>query len=84
MNELQELDVSALNGLSVTQNWLVQLGDAIDAASNQDQVTWLTEDGKRIAAIVPAGVAERELRTVDEVFDQAGRAISDQSEDAVS
>lgn len=27
--------------------------DAIDAASDQDHVTWLTSDGKRVAALVP-------------------------------
>jgi len=38
-----------------------ELADAIDLASDQGQHTWLTDgDGKRIAAIVPADVAERE------------------------
>jgi hypothetical protein len=32
--------------------------DAIDLASDQDTVTWLTEDGKRVAAIVPVDMAE--------------------------
>jgi len=32
---------------------------AIDLASDRDQMTWLTDHGKRIAAIVPVDVAER-------------------------
>jgi hypothetical protein len=36
-----------------------QIADAIDLASDQDKVTWITENGKRIAAIVPVDVAER-------------------------
>jgi hypothetical protein len=34
------------------------LRDAIDAASDQDRITWLTRDGRRIAAIVPVDVAQ--------------------------
>ena len=34
------------------------VADAVDAAAAQDQITWLTEDGKRIAAIVPVDVAQ--------------------------
>lgn len=29
------------------------LADAIDNASDQDRITWLTENGKRVAAVVP-------------------------------
>lgn len=35
-----------------------KLLDAIDLASDQDTVTWLTESGRRVAAIVPVDVAE--------------------------
>jgi hypothetical protein len=35
------------------------LFDAIDNASDQDRITWLMQDGKRIAAIVPVADAER-------------------------
>jgi hypothetical protein len=35
------------------------VADAIDLASDQDTTTWLTDNGKRIAAIVPVDVAER-------------------------
>jgi hypothetical protein len=41
------------------------LRNAIDLASGQDQMTWLTSCGKRIAAIVPvccAGYVERHPR----------------------
>jgi hypothetical protein len=32
--------------------------DAIDAASDQDKMTWVKRDGKRVAAIVPVSEAE--------------------------
>jgi hypothetical protein len=33
--------------------------DALDAASDQDRITWITDpDGRRIAALVPAEVAQ--------------------------
>jgi hypothetical protein len=34
------------------------LRDAVEAASSQDRISWLTEHGQRIAAIVPVDVAE--------------------------
>jgi hypothetical protein len=37
------------------------LQDAIDLASDQDQMTWMVSDGKRVAAIVPVDWAEYEL-----------------------
>jgi hypothetical protein len=55
----RELDVTPLMGtLDITQAWLVELGDAVDNASDQDRVTWLTDHGKRVAAIVPVDLAE--------------------------
>jgi hypothetical protein len=39
--------------------FLDRLRDAIDLASDQDRMTWLTSGGKRVAAIVPVDVAER-------------------------
>jgi hypothetical protein len=44
------------------------LYDAIDAASDQDTITWLTDGGKRVAAIVPVDVAEREEATIAAVL----------------
>ena len=35
-----------------------ELMDAIDLASDQDQMTWLVSDGRRVAAIVPVDQAE--------------------------
>jgi hypothetical protein len=37
------------------------LRDAIDCARDQDKVTWLTEDGQRVCAIVPVDVAEADM-----------------------
>lgn len=38
--------------------WAQDILNAIDLASDQDKMTWLTADGKRVAAIVPVDVAE--------------------------
>jgi hypothetical protein len=35
-----------------------QVINAIDAAASQNEITWLTEDGRRVAAVVPVDVAE--------------------------
>lgn len=35
-----------------------ELLDVVDLASDQDEGTWLTDAGKRVAAIVPVDVAE--------------------------
>ncbi len=43
---------------AANQLWYA-LQDAIDLASDQDQSTWLTSKGKRIAAVVPVEQAER-------------------------
>ena len=59
-----ELDVSALVSGNDVADWagsvdpLDALMNAIEAASDQDQMTWLTENGKRVAAVVPVDVAE--------------------------
>jgi hypothetical protein len=45
-----------------------KLADAIDRASDQDQASWLTDDGKRIAAIVPVDVLEQHLNWLREVM----------------
>lgn len=44
--------------LPSSEKLLEDLIDAVDLASDQDQATWLTSDGKRIAAIVPVDMAE--------------------------
>lgn len=41
-----------------TGPFLIRLVDAIDAAADQDRTTFITERGKRVAAIVPVGDAE--------------------------
>jgi hypothetical protein len=46
-----------------------ELFDAIDAASDQDRITWLTDrTGKRLAAIVPVDVAEDHEQLVASVL----------------
>jgi hypothetical protein len=63
MSNARSLDVHVAIGVP---GWVeaelairIALEDAIDLASDQDQMTWLTDHGKRIAAIVPVDVAER-------------------------
>jgi hypothetical protein len=51
MNDSNELDIDSDDFHQDTES-------AVDAASSQDKITWLTEGGKRIAAIVPVDVAE--------------------------
>jgi hypothetical protein len=69
-----EIDVTALLAVSSASqpNLIDNLVDAIDAASDQDHKTYLTVDGKRIAAIVPVDVAEEDELTTDAVV----RAVS--------
>jgi hypothetical protein len=50
----EELDLHELTA----DEYQEHISDAIDAASDQDKITWLTDGKKRIAAIVPVDVAE--------------------------
>lgn len=45
-------------GLATSEWFQANVQDAIDLASDQDQMTWLVSNGKRIAAIVPVDQAE--------------------------
>lgn len=49
-----ELELSRQEAESLHDDLL----DAVDLASDQDTITWLTDNGRRIAAIVPVDVAE--------------------------
>lgn len=44
--------------------------NAIDNASDQDTITWVVHDGKRICAIVPVDVAEHHLGCMGEVAER--------------
>lgn len=61
MAEPSELDLDGLQADdgSTAENWREKLQDAIDLASDQDQMTWIKSNGRRIAAIV--SVADGEL-----------------------
>jgi hypothetical protein len=54
MAESREMDVTDARDFDETQEFM----DAIDAASDQDQMTWVKRDGRKIAAIVPVSEAE--------------------------
>lgn len=61
MSSTNELDITGWIGDPETAE---KIQDAFDLASDHDQITWLTENGKRIAAIVPvetAGAAEQAI-----------------------
>lgn len=45
-------------GLQEAENGYDELLDAVEAASSSDTLTWLTDRGRRVAAIVPVDVAE--------------------------
>ena len=64
MDKARELELSAVNE---DQFW-EQAHDAIDAASDQNQPTWLTLTGKPIAAIVPADILEQHDAWLREVL----------------
>lgn len=53
----QDLDISDFGRIDA-EAAMEKLHDTIDSASDQDRITWLTEAGKRIAAVVPVEVAE--------------------------
>lgn len=69
----RELD---LNGYS-TEDLHYEIVSAIDLASDQNQATWLTEDGKRIAAIVPVDMAEYADVTRHLWWTQRGRPVTE-------
>jgi len=50
---MNELDIS-LYGLGDNEQ---ALREAIGLARNQDRITWLTDDGEPVAAVVPVGLA---------------------------
>lgn len=50
----EELDLRELT----SDEYQARISDAIDNASDQDKITWLTSGTRRIAAIVPVDVAE--------------------------
>jgi len=71
---MSELDVN-------TPSW-ASVFDAIALASDQDQITWLARDGKRIAAIVPVDVAESSLPEAMAEARRVRQAASDALESA--
>jgi hypothetical protein len=62
MSKELELDVGPV------ERDYAKLTDAIDAASSQDEITWLTENGKRVAAVVPVDVAEAHDAMIERVL----------------
>lgn len=60
----EELEI----GLQEAENGWDEVPDAVEAASSQDRLTWLTDRGRRIAAIVPVDVAEHHESTIAAVL----------------
>lgn len=68
---MQQLDPIVVNMAGTfTREQLELLDDARDAASDQGRITWITDEetGKRLAAIVPADVAEDAEARVSEAL----------------
>lgn len=61
---MEELDITELTA----DEYQARVTDAIDAASDQDRITWLADRGKRIAAIVPVDVAEYHEQMIADVL----------------
>jgi hypothetical protein len=59
-----ELDITELT----TDEYQDKMAEAIEAASSQDKTVWLTENGNRIAAIVPVDVAEYHEKMIADVL----------------
>jgi hypothetical protein len=59
-----ELDLAELTA----DEYQSRVSDAIEAAASQDGITWLTEGGRRVAAIVPVDVAEHHGQVIAEVL----------------
>jgi len=72
MSEERTLEVHARkrmpvpDGFDSSEYLLSELEDAIDRASDQDRMTWLTEHGRRIAAVVPVEQAGRGQITAEQ------------------
>lgn len=67
MEDRREVDVSPLLGEGRFGKEMArrELVDAVDAASDQDKITWLVDqDGRKIAAVVPVDVAEAHERQI--------------------
>jgi hypothetical protein len=59
MSEIKEVELGrVIDGGALSHVAKVMLVDAIDLASDQDRLSWITASGKRVAAIVPVADAE--------------------------
>lgn len=83
MSEEREIDLdSARQGYEGVNDEREMLHDAIDAASDQDQITYVRWDGKRICAIVPVEVAETFTKKIEEVMDALSKRMNGSWEEA--
>lgn len=65
-----ELDITELLAVADDEGPRIfeDLRDAAESASSQDRITWLTDKGQRIAAIVPVDVAEAHEAMIERVL----------------
>lgn len=54
----EELSIDWLGLPATSEDDIGSFRDVIDAAADQDRITWLTEAGKRVAIIAPVEVGE--------------------------
>lgn len=72
MEEHPEVDLMRVD----YEDRVIGLDDAIDAASDRDQSTWLVSDGRRVGAVVPPDVLEEHDRQLALVM-ELRREVSD-------
>jgi hypothetical protein len=60
---MPDLDIGAMRSRAITSalrdaDSLARLGEAVDAADRDEAITWLTDGGRVVAALLPAGLAD--------------------------
>jgi hypothetical protein len=59
ITESVDIGEAGLRGYDLLEVLYDRLMDVVDLASDQDQATWITRDGKRVAAVVTVEMAEK-------------------------
>jgi hypothetical protein len=60
----EEIEITAGDGDELAE----EVCNAVEAASSQDKITWVTDHGQRVAAIVPVDVAEAHEQMIEKVL----------------
>jgi len=74
---MTELNLSGIRqGYEGAGEFYEDVMNAVDLASDQDTITYLVYEGRRIAAIVPVDVAEHYLGCMGEVAEHVNQVTS--------